>query len=144
MQNIRGKAVRPIDSEAYELLRSIQAYEYMSKLIKSFNLEQLKSFNFVCIFGSIIQASKQTGIARATLGRHISALEDDLSSQLFKRTKSGLILTYIGETTFQYSQTIFKLTEELSETWSRKTFHSLGMVFRKNLRIAFAKCFWVG
>ena len=28
MQNIRGKAVRPIDSEAYELLRSIQAYEY--------------------------------------------------------------------------------------------------------------------
>jgi len=28
MQNIIGKAVRPIDSEAYEILRSIQAYEY--------------------------------------------------------------------------------------------------------------------
>ena len=28
MQNIIGKAVRPIESEAYEILRSIQAYEY--------------------------------------------------------------------------------------------------------------------
>ena len=28
MQNIIGKAVRPIDSEAYEILRSIQAFEY--------------------------------------------------------------------------------------------------------------------
>ena len=28
MQNIIGKAVRPIDSEGYEILRSIQAYEY--------------------------------------------------------------------------------------------------------------------
>ena len=28
MQNIIGKAVRPIDSEAYEIVRSIQAYEY--------------------------------------------------------------------------------------------------------------------
>ena len=29
MQNIIEKAVRPIDSEAYEILRSIQAYEYI-------------------------------------------------------------------------------------------------------------------
>ncbi|MFT4708468.1 MAG: hypothetical protein ACI9PU_002317 [Ascidiaceihabitans sp.] len=28
MQNIIGKAVRPIESEAYEILRAIQAYEY--------------------------------------------------------------------------------------------------------------------
>lgn len=87
----------------------------MTKLIKSPNLEQLKSFNSVCILGSITRASKQTGIARATLGRHISALEEDLSSQLFKRTASRLILTDIGETTFKYSQTIFELTKELSE-----------------------------
>ena len=30
MHNIRGKAVRPIDSEAYEILRSIQAYDYIA------------------------------------------------------------------------------------------------------------------
>jgi hypothetical protein len=28
MQNIIRKAVRPIESEAYEILRAIQAYEY--------------------------------------------------------------------------------------------------------------------
>ena len=87
----------------------------MKKLIRSPNLEQLKSFNSVCIFGSIVEASNQTGIARATLGRHINDLEGDLSSKLFKRTARALILTDIGETVFQYSQTIFKLTEELSE-----------------------------
>jgi hypothetical protein len=29
MQNIIRKAVRPIESEAYEILRAIQAYEYI-------------------------------------------------------------------------------------------------------------------
>jgi hypothetical protein len=29
VQNIIGKAVRPIESEAYEILRAIQAYEYI-------------------------------------------------------------------------------------------------------------------
>lgn len=33
MQNIIGKAVRPIDSEAYEIFRAIQAYEYSEKAI---------------------------------------------------------------------------------------------------------------
>jgi uncharacterized circularly permuted ATP-grasp superfamily protein len=33
MQNIIRKAVRPIESEAYEILRAIQAYEYSEKAI---------------------------------------------------------------------------------------------------------------
>ena len=37
MQNIREKAVRPIDSEADELLRSIQAYEYRLNFYKNLN-----------------------------------------------------------------------------------------------------------
>ena len=37
MQNIIGKAVRPIESEAYEILRAIQAYEYMKLLFTSVN-----------------------------------------------------------------------------------------------------------
>ncbi|MFT4707335.1 MAG: hypothetical protein ACI9PU_001177, partial [Ascidiaceihabitans sp.] len=32
MQNIIGKAVRPIESEAYEILRAIQAYEYKNPI----------------------------------------------------------------------------------------------------------------
>ena len=36
------------------------------------------------------------------------------------------------------------MTRKLSDTWSRKAFHSFGMVSRKNFRIAFANRFCVG
>ncbi len=36
------------------------------------------------------------------------------------------------------------MTRKLSETWLLNVFHPFGMVSRKNLRIAFANCFWVG
>ena len=35
MQNIIEKAVRPIDSEAYEILRLIQEYEYCSIILQT-------------------------------------------------------------------------------------------------------------
>ena len=72
----------------------------MSKIntIQFPNLEYLRSFHQVCISGSISAAVKDTGVPRATLSRHIAALETDLSSILFIRGSSGFIKTELGET----------------------------------------------
>ena len=79
------------------------------------NLEHLRSFHEICTAGSIGAAIKKTGIARATLSRHINTLEADLSSILFVRSNSGLILTALGETVFKYADNIFKVASELYE-----------------------------
>ena len=88
----------------------------MSKInkIQSPNLEYLRSFRQVCISGSILAAVKDTGVPRATLSRHITALETDLSSILFIRGSSGFIKTELGETVFEYAESIFEKATGLS------------------------------
>ena len=79
----------------------------MLKIINPPNLEHLKSFYNVCTAGSIAAAVNETGIPRATLGRHITSIETDLSSVLFIRGARGFALINIGNTVLKYAENIF-------------------------------------
>ena len=102
----------------------------MSKInkIQSPNLEYLRSFRQVCISGSILAAVKDTGVPRATLSRHITALETDLSSILFIRGSSGFIKTELGETVFEYAESIFEKATGLSEAVLAHNLELLGPI----------------
>ena len=86
----------------------------MLKIINPPNLEHLKSFYNVCTAGSIAAAVNETGIPRATLGRHITSIETDLSSVLFIRGARGFALTNIGNTVLKYAENIFDTATKLS------------------------------
>ena len=96
--------------------------------IQSPNLEYLRSFHQVCISGSILEAVKTIGVPRATLSRHITALETDLSSILFIRGSSGFIKTELGETVFEYAESIFEKATGLSEAVLAHNLELLGPI----------------
>lgn len=62
------------------------------------NLEQLRSFMAVVDTGTFTRASEALHLAQPSLSRQIATLERDLGTQLFRRDRSGSVLTQAGET----------------------------------------------
>ncbi|NRG39350.1 LysR family transcriptional regulator [Rathayibacter sp. VKM Ac-2835] len=61
------------------------------------NFEQLSGFVEVARLGSFTRAAEELHLAQPSLSRQISALEQDLGSELFHRARSGSTLTSAGE-----------------------------------------------
>jgi DNA-binding transcriptional LysR family regulator len=61
------------------------------------NFEQLSGFVEVARLGSFTRAAEELHLAQPSLSRQISALEQDLGSELFHRARAGSTLTSAGE-----------------------------------------------
>ena len=66
------------------------------------NLEYYQVFYYVAKAGNITLAAKELCISQPAVSQGIKALENDLDTELFIRTKRGVKLTQAGETLFHY------------------------------------------
>ncbi len=65
------------------------------------NYEYLKVFYLVCEYHNFSKAAKELYTSQPAISRIISSLEAELSTKLFLRTKSGVMLTKEGERLYQ-------------------------------------------
>ena len=68
----------------------------------------------VAKLGSVSAASRALGVHRATVNRHIDALEDELGSPIFLRNRKGYMLTELGEDLLKVAQKTEGLFEDLA------------------------------
>ncbi len=68
----------------------------------------------VAKLGSVSAASRALGVHRATVNRHIDALEDELGAPVFFRNPKGYTLTELGEDLLKVAQKTDDLLEDLA------------------------------
>ncbi|MFY0634544.1 MAG: LysR family transcriptional regulator [Vannielia sp.] len=68
----------------------------MANLPSSLDWSRVQAFLAVIDAGSLSGAARKLGTSQPTLGRQVKALEDALSTRLFKREPKGLALTEAG------------------------------------------------
>lgn len=70
------------------------------------SLDDIRLFVAVVQSGSLTSASELTGIPVSRLSRRLTALEQDLGTQLVNRGKKGVSLHELGEDFFQHAQSM--------------------------------------
>lgn len=77
------------------------------------NLNQLKYFYTICIYGSLSDASEYLYISQPSLSAAIKALEKEFGVSLFTRRHQGMELTKEGKMLFEMCRDILVRTEQL-------------------------------
>lgn len=77
------------------------------------NLNQLKYFYTVCVYGSLSDASEYLYISQPSLSSAIKALENEFGVALFNRRHNGMELTAKGKVLFEMCGDILSRTEQL-------------------------------
>ncbi len=80
------------------------------------NLNQLKYFHTVCIYGSLVEAAECLYISQPSLSSAIKALEKEFGVALFNRRHSGMELTSEGKVLFEMSKDILSRADQLEST----------------------------
>lgn len=75
---------------------------------------ELRTAYQVAKLGTVSAASRALGTHRATVNRHIDALEDELGARVFIRNPKGYVLTELGEELFRVAQKTEQLFEDLA------------------------------
>ena len=70
------------------------------------NLNQLKHFYMVCVYGSLSEASKHLYISQPSLSSSIKLLEKEFGVSLFNRRYIGMELTTEGKRLFEMCKDI--------------------------------------
>lgn len=78
------------------------------------NYQHLFYFWNVAREGGVTRASKKLGLAQPTISGQLTAFEETLGAQLFRKEGRGLVLTETGKTVFNYAEEIFALGRELT------------------------------
>lgn len=77
------------------------------------NLNQLKYFYVVCIYGSLSAASEYLYVSQPSLSSSIKGLEKEFGVSLFNRRYKGMELTAEGKRLFEMCKDILSRTEQL-------------------------------
>lgn len=77
------------------------------------NLNQLKYFYTVCIYGSLSDASEYLYISQPSLSSAIKSLENEFGVSLFTRCHEGMKLTPEGKVLFEMCEDILSRTDQL-------------------------------
>jgi len=91
-------------------MESIEANTDERILTMFFN-KQVERFITVAEKGSISEAARALYLTQPALSREIHALEDKLGFHLFGRTKSGVVLTKMGQSYYEDMKKIYLLEE---------------------------------
>ena len=76
------------------------------------NIEHIKAFLEVAATGSFQQAAEKMHVTQSTMSARIKSLEQSINRQLFRRKRTGVVLTTGGRNFFRYAVTVVK-------TWER-------------------------
>ena len=79
------------------------------------NLNQLKYFYAVCIYGSLSAAAEYLYISQPSLSASIKSLEKEFGISLFNRRYKGMELTTEGKRLFEMCKDILSRTEQLED-----------------------------
>jgi DNA-binding transcriptional LysR family regulator len=71
--------------------------------------------------GSLSRAAKELGIPRATLGRRLARLEDQLGARLLRRTTRNVVLTDEGRVLYERGREALAAIREAAESVGRET-----------------------
>lgn len=85
------------------------------------NYKHLRYFWMVAKTGSIVRASERLYLSPQSISGQLGELENNLSTQLFKKVGRGLVLTDMGRKVFSYADEIFALGGELLEATQQQT-----------------------
>lgn len=88
---------------------------YLGATVKSW--DEFRTAYYVAKQGSISGAAKALSVHRATVLRHIDALEQDLGTKVFIRERDGYRLTEVGEDLLR----VAKITDEQLTEFSRRS-----------------------
>ena len=80
------------------------------------NYHHLHYFWTVALTGSISKASKELHVSSPAISAQLRSLEENLGEKLFVRSGRNLIMTEVGRVVFSYSEEIFALGRELTQT----------------------------
>lgn len=89
----------------------------MNHNISRMNLEHLKTFHYVALYGSFTQAANSLFLTQPAVSQQIQGLENSLRVQLFDRSKKKILLTPEGEILFSYTERLFGLFSEIEHVF---------------------------
>ena len=75
---------------------------------------ELRTAYHVARFGTVSAAADHLGLHRATVNRHIDALEDEIGSKVFIRHARGYALTEVGQDVLRVAQKADEMIEDLA------------------------------
>ncbi|MEM8617678.1 MAG: LysR family transcriptional regulator [Pseudomonadota bacterium] len=87
---------------------------------------EMRTAMMVARLGTVRAAAASMGVHRATVTRHIDALEDALRVKLFLRHRDGYTLTSDGKSLQRLAESIDRLTENFVQAATEKTEHLSG------------------
>jgi len=87
------------------------------------NYHHLLYFWVIAREGSITRACEELNLSQPALSAQLRALEDTLGEKLFHRVGRTLVLTDVGQIAYRYSQEIFSLGQELTNTIKGRPTH---------------------
>lgn len=82
--------------------------------MKWLNYNHLFYFWTVAREGGVIRASEELRVSQPTISNQLKVLEDSLGHKLFERAGRGLVLTDAGRITFNHTNAMFSIGNELS------------------------------
>ena len=82
---------------------------------------ELRTALYVAEHGTVSAAASALGYHRATVNRHIDALESEIGARIFLRHAQGYSVTDIGEDVLRVAATTRNLTDELMDRLRRET-----------------------
>ena len=94
----------------------------------TFDWNRARAFLVTAEEGSLSAAARALGMAQPTLGRQVSALEDELGVALFERTGRGLALTPTGLDLAEHVRAMGEAATRVSRTASGHTTEIAGQV----------------
>lgn len=81
------------------------------------DFDSINYFLSICTSGSFSEAAKRLYISQPTLSRRITALEDELGTELFSRKSTGISLTPAGKVFYEEQTKLmnsqFRLLEKM-------------------------------
>ena len=81
------------------------------------DFKELNSFVTVIDCGNFSKASEKLYISQPTISLHIKSLEDELHTQLFKRSTKHLLLTNKGKDLYEFAKKIISLKNDFQKNW---------------------------
>lgn len=89
-------------------------------------IRQLTSLVAIADTGSMTKAAQQCHVTQSAISQHIKALEEEVGTNLFDRTKNGLVITDAGRLLIQRARVILKEERECREEISGTLGHLCG------------------
>ena len=85
------------------------------------DLKQLETFITVVEWDSFSEAAKRLYLTQPTISTHIKQIENELNTELLKRTTKKLELTPEGREFYNYAKSISRIMESMQDSFSKKS-----------------------